>query len=138
MAKKKPEKKPEEYGELVITREYEVDISPAEYKKFMKMIDEGREIEVTREILGMLNGCCAKGVKGDNCKKCTGEKKKTVAVAAAKKQKTGGVLTKGEMAKIKSLRKEGMPIKAIGKTIRRGEKVVANYVHELEKTQKRK
>ena len=65
--------------------------------------------------------------------------KPTKAVAdKGKKQSCGATLTQGEKEKIKILRKEGMPIKAIGKAIKRGEKVVSNYVHELEKTPKRK
>lgn len=78
-------------------------------------------------------GCC-----NEKCKELTGKKEEKPDCKKAKKQTAGGILTKEEMANIKSLRKTGMSIKAIGKSIKRGEKVVANYVHELENTPKRK
>ena len=74
----------------------------------------------------------------DKCKKHTGKKEKNPACKAEKKQTAGGILTIAEKTAIKQLRNKGLSIKAIGKSIKRGEKVVANYVHYIEKTKKRK
>ena len=74
----------------------------------------------------------------DKCKKLKGNTEKKPSCKAKKKQTKGGILSKVEMTAIKQLRNKGLSIKAIGKSIKRGEKVVANYVHEIEKTKKRK
>ena len=55
---------------------------------------------------------------------------------AAKAKSTGGVLTKAEQAKVKALRKQGFSIKAIGKTIHRAEKAVADFVKSIDKKRK--
>ena len=73
-------------------------------------------------------------VKKPACKKpCKSEAK-----PAAKKKPCCGFLSEEEKRKIKALRKSGMSIKAIGKGIKRGEKVVSDFVHSLEKAAKRK
>ena len=77
-----------------------------------------------------------KTVKADKpCKKI--ECKKPVkAVKPCKKPCCGG-LTKAEQAKVRALRKTGMPIKAIAKEIHRRDKAVAAFVHSFEKTAKK-
>ena len=61
--------------------------------------------------------------------------KKTMKTKKAKKPVESPAkfdLKSAEQAKIRALRKTGMPIKAIGKEIHRAEKVVSRYVHFLE------
>lgn len=47
-----------------------------------------------------------------------------------------GTLSKEEQAKVKELRKQGFSIKAIGKTIHRAEKVVAEFVKTVDRKKK--
>ena len=75
-----------------------------------------------------------KPTKKLQCKKPV---KKPIKPVPTKKEAPKGTLMKGEKEKIKILRQNGMPIKAIGKAIHRGEKVVSAYVHSLEKNKKK-
>lgn len=59
------------------------------------------------------------------------EEKKMKAVKAP-------ILTNKEKAEIERLRKAGFPIKEIGKSIHRAEKVVSTYVHKIESKKKKK
>ena len=77
-----------------------------------------------------------KTVKVKNTSKKVDNKKPVKAVKPCKKH-CCGCLTTAEQAKVRSLRKAGMPIKAIGKEIHRGEKVVSAFVHSLEKKTKK-
>lgn len=108
---------------------------------FYQFSDTIKALAATTVVLDIIEDTWMENVKGecdDKCKKLKCKKEKKPAVKAEKKQKTGGILSKAEKIAIKQLRNKGLSIKAIGKAIKRGEKVVANYIHELEKTPKRK
>lgn len=130
----------------------------AEFKKdgfitkevFQDFSDMSKVFDAAADVLKAIEtewvGCKNKDTKKLPCKKVEAKKpvckkpecKKPAAPkkVALKKVVKGDALSAEEKGKIAALRKKGMPIKAIGKAIKRAEKTVSQYVHSIEKIKK--
>lgn len=113
------------------------------------MIDLHEALAVSSEVLAIVQEAwryaledyvdkekTARQPKGKECKKCQPSKEVKKSASPAKKNKKSlpkSGLSPAEQNMVRSLRLNGLSIKAIGKEIHRNEKVVADFVRRLPK-----